>query len=379
MIWNRQKIKDLGRVVTGKTPSTKVREYFDGEYLFVTPTDLEYSHYYIRKTKTTVTKEAKEKHRSCFIPKDSVIYTCIGTIGKIAIASEECLTNQQINSIIPNLDNNFKFIYYYLIYITPQIKTLGGGVATPIINKTSFQNIKIQIPPLETQQKIASVLSAYDDLIENNLRRIKLLEEAARLIYKEWFVRLRFPGHEHTRIVDGLPEGWKIESVGDILLKINRKKKIKKEQYLEKGEIPTIDQSVKFIGGYTNDSEAVHTDPLPVIVFGDHTRIIKYVDFPFASGADGTQLIYPKNKKLMPAFLYFSLKHIDLSNYAYARHFKYLKDQEILIPKDDILKRFNEYASKLLDQISLLRKQNQKLQEARDILLPRLMNGSIQI
>jgi len=235
------------------------------------------------------------------------------------------------------------------------------------------------VPDYETQQKIAYILSAYDDLMENNLRRINLLEEAGRLMFKEWFVRLRFPGRENAQVVGGVPDGWKSESVGDILLKFKRKKKIRKEQYLERGKIPIIDQGVTFIGGYTNDIEAVHTEPLPIIVFGDHTRIIKYIDFPFASGADGTRLIYPENKNLMPVFLYFALKHICLSDYAYARHFKYLKEQKILIPEDGILHNFNKYVSKFSDQMSLLKKQNQKLREVRDILLPRLMNGSIQV
>ena len=182
----KKTIKNTGRVVTGKTPLTSNHDFFGGEYLFVTPTDLDFNNYYIYNTNTTISELGKSKYTNQFLPPNSVMYTCIGnTIGKIALNKLECLTNQQINSIIPNDENYFKFLYYYLISITPQIRNLGGGVATPIVNKTNFEGIEIYLPTLSTQLKIAFILSSYDDLIENNLKRIKLLEEKAFLRYKQ--------------------------------------------------------------------------------------------------------------------------------------------------------------------------------------------------
>ena len=204
-----KRISQLGRVVTGKTPPTSRQEYFGGDYLFVTPTDLDYNHYYCRTTERTVSEEAKSALPNQFVPADAVMFTCIGaTIGKCAIAPAGCLTNQQINSVVANEHTDSKFLYYLLCHNVDIVKGLGGGSATPIVSKSKFEEVELLVPSLRDQQAIADILSAYDDLIENNRRRMALLEEAARQVYQEWFVRLRFPGHEHTRIVDGVPEGW---------------------------------------------------------------------------------------------------------------------------------------------------------------------------
>ena len=212
-----RRIAELGFVVTGKTPPTKRHEMFGGEYLFVTPSDLEYNHYYCRNTERTVTEEAKSKFVSQFIPSGAVMFTCIGaTIGKCGIASAECLTNQQINSIIASENTDSKFLYYLLCNNVESVKTLGGGSATPIVSKSKFEKVELKVPSLSDQQTVSSILSVYDDLIENNQRRMVLLEEAARQLYREWFVRLRFPGHEHKRIVNGVLIGWESRILGNL-------------------------------------------------------------------------------------------------------------------------------------------------------------------
>jgi type I restriction enzyme S subunit len=205
-----------------------------------------------------------------------------------------------------------------------------------------------------------------------------LLEQAARLLYKEWFVHLRFPGHEHTQIIDGVPEGWEKKQVKDLLAKVKRPGKIQKADYLSDGPIPCIDQSREFIGGYTDQIETM-IDELPMIVFGDHTRSLKFIDFPFACGADGTQLLATHDPKISQEFFFFSLNAIDLSNYFYARHFKFLKDQHILRPTDVLIDQFTGVARPILKQIKILREQNGELAKARDLLLPKLMNGEVAV
>ncbi|MBK8470822.1 MAG: hypothetical protein IPL33_00620 [Sphingobacteriales bacterium] len=160
---------------------------------------------------------------------------------------------------------------------------------------------------LPTQRKIASILSAYDDLIENNLKRIRLLEEKAFLRYKQ-IVR------EEKMEVEGKLENF--------IRTVKRKTKVPKADYKEKGEFPIIDQSTDFIGGYTNEKEASYND-VRMIVGGEHTRILKYINFPFACGADGTQLVKPEHPNISVAYLYFELISCNLANYHYARHFKF--------------------------------------------------------
>lgn len=273
--------------------------------------------------------------------------------------------------------NDPRYVFYFLQTLDLAKYNVGG--ANPTLNRNHIHGLDIKIPSIPIQRKIAAILSAYDDLIENNLKRIALLEESARQLYREWFIRLGFPGHEHTRIVDGLPEGWDRAKVGDVLLKVKRKKKIQKDVYLDEGAIPCVDQSVTFIGGYTDDEEAKHDEPLPIIVFGDHTRILKFIDFPFACGADGTQLLHPNRENISPEFFYLALDAIDLSNYFYARHFKFLKEQKLVLPEENLIRDFTNYAKSGFKQIKNLRSQNQKLKQARNLLLPRLMSGEIPI
>jgi len=281
---------------------------------------------------------------------------------------------------------NPRHILYCLISHQYKQKLLAiaqGGATREALTKEKIEDFEILVPSLSNQHKIASILSAYDDLIENNNRRIKILEEMAQAIYREWFVNFRFPGHEKVKMVKSelgmIPEGWEVAKVGDLLWKIERRPRVKKEDYLKQGEIPAIDQGAEFIGGYTNDHDALHDNPLPIIVFGDHTRIVKYIDFPFASGADGTQLLYPENEELMPAYFYYTVKNIDLSSFAYARHFKFLKEQEVLIPDSQTLKLFNENVGLFLKQTSIFRKRNDVLRKTRDLLLPKLISGEIDV
>ena len=130
--WESFRIKDFGKVVTGKTPPTVDKEFYNKGYKFVTPTDLDFNSYYIRHTQREVSEKARNRYPNYFLPPDSVSYTCIGaTIGKSCLNREYVLTNQQINSIIPNKSSNARFIYYYLNAITPSIVAVAGVAAPP--------------------------------------------------------------------------------------------------------------------------------------------------------------------------------------------------------------------------------------------------------
>ena len=291
--------------------------------------------------------------------------------------------NQHVSIIRPDQSKlHPRFLMYFLVSPLMQATMLslaGSGGTRKALTKTMIERFRVPLPDLSEQRKIAGLLSAYDDLIQNNRRRIALLEHAARELYREWFVRLRFPGHESTRIVDGLPDGWEKIRVRDLLGRAKSRKKIKKNDYLATGRIPCIDQSKEFIGGYTNDEDAKHEDPLPIIVFGDHTRILKFVDFPFVRGADGTQLLTPNRECISVPYLYFALDAIDLPDYSYARHLKFLKDQVVLIPANTIEDKFTAFVADAMSYVKVLREQNVTLASARDLLLPRLMSGALSV
>lgn len=274
------------------------------------------------------------------------------------------------------------FLYYFMqsdFIKKSMIGSMTGATGRQRVHNDIFKALEISLPSIEVQRKIGQILSVYDDLIENNQKQIKLLEEASQRLYKEWFVDLRFPGYEDVEIVDGVPEEWEKEQIGNIIGMVPRTKQIKTADYLLEGAIPVIDQSRNFIAGYTNDGEALVNTKTPVIVFGDHTRILKYIQFPFAKGADGTQLIISDRTNMPQSLLYLSLIAVDLSNYHYARHFKYLKSESILIPSQNIADEFDRLISPIFSQIQMLRNKCYKLSEARDRLLPKLMSGEIEV
>lgn len=197
--------------------------------------------------------------------------------------------------------------------------------------------------------------------------------------WQKWFVDFHFPGYEDAKIVDGVPDGWKNRTVGEVIEKPARSKQIMTSNYQKSGLIPIIDQSRDFIAGYTNDAEALVEKDVHVIVFGDHTRVLKYIQFPFAKGADGTQLIISNCDEMPQSLLYCSLVSIDLSNYHYARHFKYLKAEKVLIPTLEIANMFDKFCSEFFEEIQCKRNQIVKLTEARDRLLPKIKNGEVEI
>ena len=332
------------------------------------------------------TKEVfvKEEIPQRFIahPED-IIYTRTGNVG-LVFRNNYGVMHNNCFSVTPNDADELSrdFLYYALQNKTffDTANALARGAAQPDLPHTSFNSIEFAYPSLFVQERIAYILSRYDSLIENYQKQIKLLEEAAQRLYKEWFIDLHFPEHENTNIIDGVPEGWEKKKVGEVIAKVPRSKQIPTKDYQNEGAIPIIDQSRDYIAGYTDDIESRVESNEPYIVFGDHTRILKYVPFPFAKGADGTQLIMSNNLDLMPQCLLFtSLVSVDLSNYSYARHFKYLKEEEILVPTASIANAFSKHVAKWYAKIQLNREQLRLLSEARDRLLPKLMSGEIEI
>jgi type I restriction enzyme S subunit len=391
-----KRISQLGRVVTGKTPPTSRQEFFGGEYPFVTPSDLEYDHYTCRKTERTVTEEAKYLLPNQFVPADAVMFTCIGaTIGKCAIAPGECLTNQQINSVIANEHTDPKFLYYLLCHNVDIVKGLGGGAATPIVSKSKFEEVELLVPSFRDQQAISAILSAYDDLIENNCRRMTLLEEAARQLYREWFVRLRFPGHEHTRIINGVPEGWQNRRIKEIA-DVNRETL----RGSFDGEIEYIDIS-SVSPGNINETTPYSFREAPsrarrVVQHGDiiwscvrpnrKSYAVIWQPVPNLIASTGFAVISPRT--VPTSFLIRATTTDSFVGYLenHARGAAYpavvagdFERAEVLVPRASLGRAFDEQAEPLLAQAHTLRLQNQKLRAARDLLLPRLMSGGIAV
>lgn len=215
--WQTVRIDQMGRIVTGKTPPSEHPDEFGDVYPFITPSDIPSTQKHI-ETERYLSERGMESFKRIQLPRKSVCVVCIGaTVGKTCMTSKPSTSNQQINSIIPfKGKSDPDFVYYISTTLKDSLVAFAGGAATPIINKSTFSSIKLLVPQFEEQKKIAAILSAYDDLIENNRRRIALLEKMAEEIYREWFVRMRFPGHEKEKKVKGIPDGWQIDRIDSI-------------------------------------------------------------------------------------------------------------------------------------------------------------------
>jgi len=332
-----------------------------------------------------VTKEVYEKWtRRGKLQKGDVIFTREAPLGEVGLVREEKNYFLGQRLVLFRANNKMcdgRFLMYSLLWHDNKQAIISKGVGSTVahLRVPECENIEIKVPDLDAQHRIADILPVYDDLIENNQKQIKLLEEAAQRLYKEWFVDLRFPGHENTEIVDGVPEGWIKEEIGKIIKKVHRTKQIVASEYKDEGSIPIVDQSRAFVAGYTNDLEARVDFGIPIIVFGDHTRIVKLIQFPFAKGADGTQLIISDCLEMPQRLLYCSIMNVDLSNYHYARHFKYLKEEKIMIPTVKVANEFENNVTGIFSKIQNCRDEIIRCQKTRNLLLPKLMSGEVEV
>jgi type I restriction enzyme, S subunit len=281
--------------------------------------------------------------------------------------------------IIESLDKNIlstRFLYFSLIRALTHFQSVSIGAATQYLTKPILDNFSITLPTIAIQNTIVNVLSAYDDLIENNRCRIALLEESARLLYQEWFVHLRFPGYEHTRIIDGVPEEW-IRVPFDQALTLQRGFDLP-TQARQDGDIP-IYGSTGIVGFH---SLAKVSGPGVITGRSGTLGTVHYVMEDY--WPLNTALWVKEFKMVSPLFALFLLRELDLKQFnggvsVPTLDRKTIHKLDILVPSKQLLSDFTDFAQDIFCQIKNLTLQNQKLSTARDLLLPRLMNGEISV
>ena len=380
MSWEYKTLDQLGEVSRGRSKHRPRNDpsLFGGEFPFIQTADVKAANFYITQYDTTYNEKGLAQSK-LWHPGTLCITIAANIADTGILAIDACFPDSVMGFIPYEGVSDVRFVKYCFDILQQNCKKISQGAAQDNLSWEKLSTILFPAPPVDIQVKIADMLSAYDDLIENNQKQIKLLEEAAQRLYKEWLVDLRFPGHETTPITDGIPEGWNKIDVGSCIAKIARTKQVMTAEMMDTGKIPVIDQSRSFVAGYTDDAETIVDLGVPVIVFGDHTRVLKYIQFPFAKGADGTQLIVSNNERMPQSLFYCSLVNVDLSNHHYARHFKYLKAEEILLPTVELASQFDSIVASLFKQVQMLRDKCTLAAEARDRLLPKLMNGEIEV
>ena len=223
--WPLVRIRDLARVVGGGTPSRKDPSFFGGNVPWITPKDLSRSEgRFVSQGATNLTEEGLNRSSARLVPRRAVLFSSRAPIGYVALAQQPLATNQGFRSLICDEARSLpEFVFYSLKAHVPAIESIASGATFKEVSGGALGAFAIPLPPLATQRKIAALLSAYDDLIENNLRRIEILEEMARHLYREWFLEFRFPGHESVRLGESplglLPEGWRVVRLNSLISK----------------------------------------------------------------------------------------------------------------------------------------------------------------
>ena len=355
--------------------------------------------------------------RNTAYPGD-LVFTQRGTLGQVGIIPREArferyiISQSQMKLTVDAQLADPRFVYYFF-RLPATVQSVINHAATsgvPHINLGTLKDFNITLPDLTAQQRIATVLSAYDELMENNRRRMALLEKAARLLYQEWFVRLRFPGHEHTPITHGLPQGWERRTIGDFIEEgqVHLQTgpfgtQLKASDYVEEG-VPVINvrnigygnlraDKLEFLPDEVAERLSVHTLREGDIVFGrkgavDRHLLVTTAQQGWMQGSDCIRL-RSFSDAVCPVLLTFAFRQASHHDWMLRQcgnkatmaslNHDVISRIPLLVPVKPIIQEFHSFAADCLAQIANLSLQNQKLRAARDLLLPRLMSGEIAV
>jgi type I restriction enzyme, S subunit len=281
------------------------------------------------------------------------------------------------------IDQDFYFHALRSPFVKGELRKRATGTTVLGIKQSELRKVRIPYFPPPIQSRIAAILSAYDDLIENNTRRIQVLEEMARRIYEEWFVRFRFPGHEKAGMIKSelglIPDGWEVDTVANAVKRFPAGKKYDQKTVKPSGKVPVLDQGRSGIIGFHDDEPSTSASlDNPVIVFANHTCYQRLIFFPFSA----IQNVIPfKSSDKHPRnifWLHYATKNLVTFN-DYKGHFPQFAAKQILIPKDTLADRFGLLIKPFLSEIYCLNRKNEHLRRMRDLLLPKLISGEIDV
>ena len=396
-------IGDLGTIITGNTPPRSHPELYGSHTPFVKATDISETEKYTYNPEECYSEEGYKKYIRSLVPKGSTCVVTIGSIGKkMTMAHCDMFINQAMNAIIPNSNFDNEFVYYAVRNVLSNIKALDSGTASgrENVSKSAFSKMEVLVDDdLGNQHRIATILSRYDSLIENYQKQIKLLEEAAQRLYKEWFIDLRFPGHENTNIVDGVPEGWEKKKAFDFFeMSIGKTPPRTQKQWFTEcnNGIPWVSISdmkdAMFIQNTSEELTPEACEKFNVKIVPKGTILLSFkltIGRVAIAGADVcTNEAIAHFQKEGDEWKAYTLMYLRNYNYdslgntsgiSKAVNSTIIKNMPFVMPCIPILREYSKRVLPLIKQIESLQSQLRLLTEARDRLLPKLMSGEITV
>lgn len=396
-----QKLGDLCSLITdGKHGDCRNEE--GSGFFFISAKDVREGKIHYTDARQILESDFNETHRRTDLQPGDVMITNSGTIGRLAVADDDEITRrttfQKSVAVLKPIREKIlpRYLYYALEYNKKALINASGGAAQKNLLLGDLKRFEIGVPKISDQRNLCDHLETYDKLIENNKRRLELLEESARQLYKEWFVRFRFPGHEHVKIIDGIPEGWKKTTLGAV--SVTNALSHKAKELPE--EIHYIDISSVSTGRIETKSR-MPAEEAP----GRARRIAQHGDVIWSNVRPNLKayalVLHPENEDVfstgftvisgmsIPYSFLYNFTTTDnfvshLVNHTTGASYPAVRPQdferaELLLPPRPLLDQFQEYCEPNYELAYILAEQSSQLAAARDVLLPKLMNGEIAV
>lgn len=350
----------------------------------------------------TISPQLSQTYKRTLLRGGELLISLVGNPGEVAIAPallEGANIARQVGLIAIKPEVDTRYIMYFLM--SPmgraELFTRTGGAVQQVINLADLKTVMVPLPSFVGQQRISEILTNYDDLIENNSRRMALLEDSARQLYREWFVRLRFPGHVHTPIVDGVPQGWKKVRVDELGTVLTGKTPSTKDADNYGGDIQFVKTPDMHGNAFVLQTETQLSEkgaksqankflpPGALLVSCIGTVGVVSLTSELSQFNQQINAVIPM-EDFLRYYSYFALKDlkprldaigggVTMANVSKGK----FESMDVLRPTSALLRNFDEFSSPVFNQIKVLGQQNQKLRQARDLLLPRLMNGELAV
>ena len=378
MSWQPKRLDQLGTVSRGRSRHRPrdAAHLYGGPNPFIQTGDVKHADLYINDYTQTYSDAGLAQSK--LWPAGTLCITIAANIADTAILGIEACFPDSVIGFTPDPHKaDARFVkYLFDATIKRRAQQFSQGATQDNLSQEKLLSLEFDVPRADEQTRIADILSTYDDLIENNRRRMALLEESARLLYREWFVRLRFPGHEHTRAVDGVPDGWERVPLEQALV-LQRGFDLP-TQNRQEGTVPIYGSTG--ILGYHDKAKAA----APGVVTGRSGTLgeVQYVAEDY--WPLNTALWVKEFRRVTPLFALFLLREMDFKQYNGGASVPTLDRKsvhrvEVLIPSTLLLRSFDEFGADVFAQIKNLNTQNEKLSAARDLLLPSLMSGALAV
>lgn len=272
--------------------------------------------------------------------------------------------------------------YIYYLLRMKHIKQLAANSMTGASGRQRadlnfIKKIKWDFPKIDKQKQIVSILSKYDSLIETNNKRIKILEQMAEELYKEWFVRFRFPGYKKAEFESGIPKGWEVKKIKEIVKRLPFGLLYKAENTESEGKVIVIDQSQnEFVGFHNNEPSHIASIEKPIALFGDHSCKYQLMNTPFSLSEN--VIPYIGISGILTSYLFYLTKGI-IETTEYKRHWAEFVSRKVLVAPIKLQMKFVKRLESIHSENQILKKKNRNLIKQRDLLLPRLMSGKLEV